>query len=45
MDVFCSTCKEPVEADYLWYDAIYETDLTDDEAKAWLELPPGAKAR
>jgi hypothetical protein len=27
MDVFCSTCKEPVEADYLWNDAIYETDL------------------
>ena len=43
MDVQCSTCGEPWDVDHLWHDAIFETDLAYEEAKAWLELSQGQK--
>ena len=38
MDVHCSTCNEPWDTFHLWQDAIFETGLTVEEAKAWLSL-------
>jgi hypothetical protein len=43
MDVHCSTCGEPWDVDHLWHDAIFETDLSVEEAKAWRSLSPGQK--
>jgi hypothetical protein len=40
MDVHCTTCGEPWDAYHLRHDAIYETGLTTDQAKAWERLPP-----
>jgi hypothetical protein len=40
MDVHCTTCGEPWDVYHLRHDAIFETDLTHDEAKAWTELSP-----
>lgn len=39
MDVNCSTCKEPWDVDHLWFDAIFETEISDKEAEAWRDLP------
>ena len=38
MDVQCTTCGEPWDVYHLRHDAIFETDLTHAEAKAWTEL-------
>lgn len=40
MDVHCTACGEPWDSYHLRHDAIYETDLTSDQAKAWDRLPP-----
>jgi hypothetical protein len=39
MDVHCSTCGEPWDVYHLRHDAIFETDLDHEEAKAWFGLP------
>lgn len=39
MDVHCSTCNEPWDTHHLWHDEIYETDLSEEECEAWLDLP------
>jgi hypothetical protein len=38
MDVHCSTCGEPWDVYHLWHEAIFETDLHPEEAKAWRGL-------
>lgn len=38
MDVHCSTCSEPWDVDHLWHEAIFETDLSHEEARAWQYL-------
>ena len=38
MDVHCSTCNEPWDVYHLWHDAVFETDLTPEEAEAWCSL-------
>jgi hypothetical protein len=38
MDVHCTTCGEPWDAYHLRHDAIFETDLSPAEAKAWTQL-------
>lgn len=43
MDVHCSTCREPWDTYHLWEDAIFETGLSDTEAKAWRSLPQKEK--
>ena len=43
MDVHCTTCGEPWDVYHLRHDAIYETDLSHAEAKAWTELSPPVK--
>ena len=43
MDVHCSTCGEPWDVYHLWHEAIFETDLSDEEAEAWRQLPQGQK--
>jgi hypothetical protein len=40
MDVHCTTCGEPWDVYHLQHDAVYETGLTPDQAKAWEKLPP-----
>ena len=40
MDVHCTTCGEPWDVYHLRHDAIFETDLTHEEAKVWTELSP-----
>lgn len=39
MDVHCSTCDEPWDVFRLWEDAIFDTDLSVEEARVWLRLP------
>ncbi len=39
MDVHCSSCREPWEVWHLCHDAVHETEMTEDEAAVWLELP------
>ena len=39
MDVHCSTCGEPWDTYHLWQDAVFETDLSHEEAEAWCGLP------
>ena len=43
MDVHCSTCEEPWDAHHLWHDAIFETGLPVEVAKAWGGLPRSEK--
>ena len=43
MDVRCTTCGEPWDVYHLRHDAIYETDLSHAEAKAWTQLSPQVK--
>jgi hypothetical protein len=43
MDVHCTTCGEPWDVYHLRHDAIYETDLSHAEAKAWTVLSPQLK--
>jgi hypothetical protein len=43
MDVHCTTCGEPWDTYHLRHDAIYETDLSHAEAKAWTQLSPAVK--
>jgi len=43
MDVHCTTCGEPWDVYHLRHDAIYETDLSHAEAKAWTQLSPQVK--
>jgi hypothetical protein len=38
MDVHCTTCGEPWDVYHLRHDAIFETDLTPEESKAWITL-------
>jgi hypothetical protein len=45
MDVHCTTCGEPWDVYHLRHDAIFETDLSPAEAKAWTELPPELRLR
>ena len=40
MDVHCSTCGEPWDIYHLRHDAIFETDLTHEEAESWRTLSP-----
>jgi hypothetical protein len=35
MDVHCSSCGEPWDVYHLRHDAIYETELTEEEIRAW----------
>ena len=39
MDVHCSTCEEPWDVYHLWHEAIFETGLSAEEARAWGALP------
>jgi len=39
MDVHCTSCGEPWDAYHLRHDAIYDTGLTIEQAKAWGRLP------
>ena len=39
MDVHCSTCGEPWDVYNLWHDAVFETELSHEEAEAWCSLP------
>ena len=43
MDVHCSTCGEPWDTYHLWHEAIFETDLSPEEAEAWRSLSQAAK--
>lgn len=43
MDVHCTTCGEPWDIYHLRHDAIYETAIDTDGAKAWTQLPPSLK--
>ena len=43
MDVHCSTCGEPWDVYHLWHDAVFETGLSHEEAKAWCSLPHAKK--
>jgi hypothetical protein len=40
MDIHCTTCGEPWDTYHLQHDAIYETGLDPEQAKAWGKLPP-----
>src|ERR1041384_2871750 len=39
MDVHCTTCDEPWDVYHLRYEAIFETDLSHEEAESWRQLP------
>jgi hypothetical protein len=39
MDVHCSTCNEPWDVYHVRHDAIFETNLSREEAEAWSRLP------
>src|SRR6059058_4570074 len=43
MDVHCTTCNEPWDVHHLWHEAIFETDLSHDEAESWRSLERPAK--
>lgn len=43
MDVHCTTCGEPWDTYHLWHDAVFETGLSHEEAKAWGSLPRAEK--
>ncbi len=38
MDVHCTSCDEPWDVYHLRHDAIFETDLSAEEAEAWRTL-------
>ncbi len=39
MDVHCSTCGEPWDVYHLRHDAIFDTGMSEEEAKSWENLP------
>jgi len=39
MDVRCTSCGEPWDVYHLWHEAIFETGLSVEAAKAWRKLP------
>ena len=39
MDVHCSSCREPWDTCHLLCDAVFDTDLTENELESWQELP------
>jgi len=39
MDVHCTTCSEPWDVYHLWHDAVFETELSHEEAETWQHLP------
>src|SRR5690349_15497774 len=43
MNVHCSTCEEPWDVFHLWYEVVFETNLSTAEAEEWCRLPPKAK--
>lgn len=43
MDVHCSTYSEPWDVYHLQHEAIHETGLTTEEAKAWSQMPKDVK--
>ncbi len=43
MDVHCTTCGEPWDVYHLRHDAIFETDLSPEEAEAWVSLSHEAR--
>jgi hypothetical protein len=43
MDVHCSTCGEPWDVYHLRHDAVFDTDLSHEEAQAWGTLSPKAR--
>jgi len=43
MDVHCSACGEPWDVYHLRHDAIFETDLSHEEAEAWRGLSPALR--
>ena len=43
MDVHCSTCGEPWDVDHLRHDAVFDTDLSEEEAQAWGSLSRKAR--
>ena len=43
MDVHCTTCDEPWDVYHLWHEAIFETELSVEEAEAWRTLPRSEK--
>ena len=43
MDVHCSTCGEPWDTSHLWHDAIWDTDLSEEELATWAKLPQNEK--
>jgi hypothetical protein len=43
MDVHCSTCSEPWDTHHLMHDEIFDTDLGEEEAIAWMDLPQSEK--
>jgi hypothetical protein len=40
MDVHCSSCNEPWDVYHLRHDAVFDTDLRAEEAKAWCNVSP-----
>ena len=43
MDVRCTTCGEPWNVYHLWHEAVFETELSPEEARAWRSLPRNRK--
>jgi hypothetical protein len=43
MDVHCSTCGEPWDVYHLRHDAIFDTDLREEEVRVWSSLSPKAR--
>ena len=43
MDVRCTTCGEPWNVYHLWHEAVFETELSQEEARAWWSLPRSRK--
>jgi len=43
MDVHCTTCGEPWDVYHLWHEAIFDTNLSLEVARAWRSLPRGQK--
>jgi hypothetical protein len=43
MDVHCSTCGEPWDVYHLRHEAIFDTDLSEEEAQAWGALSRKAR--
>ena len=43
MDVHCTTCGEPWDVYHLWHEAIFDTGLSLEDARAWRSLPRARK--